>query len=118
MDLQLIDKVGVVTGASRGIGRAIAQALAGEGMRLVLVARSQQQLEDLAASLPSPCLVQAADLRDADAPAAVVAAAVSRFGRLDLLVNNAGATTRGDFLALTDVDWQDGFALKFFGAMR
>jgi 3-oxoacyl-[acyl-carrier protein] reductase len=118
MDLQLADKIGIVTGASRGIGRAIAQALAGEGMRLALVARSRGQLEDLAASLPVPSLVQVADLRDADAPAVVVAAAVQRFGRLDLLVNNAGATIRGDFLTLTDADWQDGFALKFFGAMR
>jgi 3-oxoacyl-[acyl-carrier protein] reductase len=118
MDLQLTDRVGIVTGASRGIGRAIAGTLAAEGMRLSLVARTGPQLEDLAASLPTACLVQALDLRQADAPAAVVAATVAHFGRLDLLVNNAGATPRGDFLALADADWQDGFALKFFGAMR
>jgi 3-oxoacyl-[acyl-carrier protein] reductase len=53
-----------------------------------------------------------------DAPAAVVAATIERFGRLDVLINNAGATKRGDFLTLTDRDWSDGFALKFFGAMR
>jgi 3-oxoacyl-[acyl-carrier protein] reductase len=47
-----------------------------------------------------------------------VTAAVARFGRLDVLVNNAGATRRGDFLELSDDEWQDGFALKFFGAMR
>jgi NAD(P)-dependent dehydrogenase (short-subunit alcohol dehydrogenase family) len=87
-------------------------------MRLVLAARSRDQLESLAASLPTECSVQAADLRDQETPAAVVAAAVERFGQLDLLVNNAGATKRGDFLALPDSDWSDGFALKFFGAMR
>ena len=118
MDLGLADKVGIVTGASRGIGRAIAQTLAAEGMRLVLVARSRDQLDALAASLPTPGLVHAADLRDPDTPDAVVRATVARFGRLDVLVNNAGATTRGDFLALPDADWQDGFALKFFGAVR
>jgi NAD(P)-dependent dehydrogenase (short-subunit alcohol dehydrogenase family) len=118
MDLQLADKVGIVTGASRGIGRAIAQVLAAEGMQLVLVARSRDPLDELARSLPTPSLVQAVDLRDPAVPDAVVAAAVGRFGRLDLLVNNAGATTRGDFLTLAEADWHDGFALKFFGAMR
>src|SRR4051812_19504960 len=118
MDLQLADKVGIVTGASRGIGRAIAQALAGEGMRLALVARSRDQLDDLARALPTPSLVQVADLREVEAPDAVVAATIAHFGQLDLLVNNAGATSRGDFLTLPEEAWQDGFALKFFGAMR
>jgi NAD(P)-dependent dehydrogenase (short-subunit alcohol dehydrogenase family) len=118
MDLQLAGKVAIITGASRGIGRAIAQTLAAEGMRLVLAARSRDQLDDLAASLSTDCLVQSVDLRVPDVPEAVVAAAIARFGRLDLLVNNAGATTRGDFLSLTDASWEDGFALKFYGAMR
>lgn len=118
MDLQLAGKVGVVTGASRGIGQAIAEGLAAEGMRLVLVARSRDQLDALAAALPTECLAHAADLRDPEAPAAMIDAAIASFGQLDLLVNNAGATKRGDFLALPDADWGDGFALKFFGAMR
>lgn len=118
MDLQLAGKVAIVTGASRGIGKAIAQALAGEGMHVVLAARSQAALDEVAAALPTASLVHAVDLRLPDAPAALVDAAVSRFGRLDLLVNNAGATKRGDFLALGDDVWSDGFALKFFGAMR
>jgi len=118
LDLQLAGKVAIVTGASRGIGRAIAQTLAAEGMRLILAARSGDLLDDLAASLDTDCLVQAVDLRASDAPEAVVAAAVAQFGQLDLLVNNAGATTRGDFLSLTDASWEDGFALKFYGAMR
>jgi 3-oxoacyl-[acyl-carrier protein] reductase len=118
VDLQLAGKVAIVTGASRGIGRAIAQTLAAEGMRLVLAARSGDLLDDLAASLGVDCLAQAVDLRAPAAPAQMVAAAAARFGRIDLLVNNAGATTRGDFLSLTDASWADGFALKFFGAMR
>jgi NAD(P)-dependent dehydrogenase (short-subunit alcohol dehydrogenase family) len=118
MDLQLTSKVALITGASRGIGRAIAQTLAAEGMRLVLAARSRDLLDDLAASLSVDCLVQAIDLRAPEVPEAVVAAAIARFGQLDLLVNNAGATTRGDFLSLTDASWEDGFALKFYGAMR
>jgi NAD(P)-dependent dehydrogenase (short-subunit alcohol dehydrogenase family) len=118
MDLQLTGKVGIVTGASRVIGRAIAEVLAAEGMTLTLVARSRDQLEALASSLPKPSLVCAVDLREPAVPARVVASTVERFGRLDLLVNNAGATKRGDFLELTDADWEDGYALKFFGAMR
>ncbi len=119
MDLQLADKVAIVTGASRGIGRAIAQTLGAEGMSLVVAARSRDQLEELAASLkPGRCLPMAVDLREPEAPAAVVAAAVAHFGRLDLLVNNAGATKRGDFLTLSEPDWDDGFRLKFFGAVR
>jgi 3-oxoacyl-[acyl-carrier protein] reductase len=118
MDLHLSGKVAIVTGASKGIGRAIAQTLASEGMRVSVVARSRDQLMTLAAPLGAACLVQSVDLTDADTPAAVVAATVQRFGRLDVLVNNAGSTKRGDFLALTESDWSDGFGLKFFGAMR
>lgn len=118
MDLQLFGKVAIITGASRGIGRAIAETLAAEGMKLALVARSRDLLDELAAMLATDCLVQAVDLREPDAAAGVAAAAVARFGQLDLLVNNAGATVRGDFLGLTESQWADGFALKFFGAMR
>jgi len=118
MDLHLTNKVGIVTGASKGIGRAIAQTLAQEGMRLVVVARSRHQLDELAAPFRDNCLVQAIDLMHPDAPGAIVAETMARYGRIDVLVNNAGATKRGDFLALSDSDWADGFGLKFFGAMR
>ena len=60
----------------------------------------------------------AADLRAAESPAALVEAALSAHGVIDALVNNAGATRRGDFFDLSEADWQDGFALKFFGAVR
>jgi NAD(P)-dependent dehydrogenase (short-subunit alcohol dehydrogenase family) len=118
MDLQLRGKVAIVTGASRGIGRSIAETLSAEGMRTVLAAQSRDQLESMAASLPTPSLVHAVDLRSPNGPTALVAAAMVEFGQIDLLVNNAGATKRGDFFELTDADWEDGFALKFCAAMR
>ena len=118
MDLQLAGKTAVVTGASRGIGRAIALALASEGVHVVAVARSGDALHELVAQFPVAGLALAADLREEAAAGQVVAQALSLNGRLDILVNNAGATVRGDFLALADSAWQDGFALKFFGAMR
>lgn len=118
MDLKLEGKVAIVTGASRGIGNVIAKTLADEGMHVSLVARSQDQLEELAKSLKPSSLVQAADLRSPEAAATVIERTVERFGQLHLLVNNAGATVRGDFLNLSEEEWQDGFALKFFGAVR
>ena len=118
MDLKLSGKVAIVTGASRGIGRAIAQTLAAEGMKLSLAARSKDQLDDLVKAVKTDVLVNAVDLRDAKAAQAVVDATMKKFGAIDLLVNNAGATKRGDFFELTDEDWADGFSLKFFGGMR
>jgi NAD(P)-dependent dehydrogenase (short-subunit alcohol dehydrogenase family) len=118
MDLLLSNQVAIVTGASRGIGRAIAETLSAEGMKVVLVARSLAELETLSASLPTESLVQAVDLRKSESAEQVVAETIQCFGRIDLLVNNAGATKRGDFLSLTDEEWKDGFDLKFFGAMR
>jgi NAD(P)-dependent dehydrogenase (short-subunit alcohol dehydrogenase family) len=118
MDLLLSNKVGIITGASRGIGKSIAETLSAEGVKLALVARSHDELEKLAGSLPNESLVQAIDLREPDSADRVVASTIEKFGKLDLLVNNAGATKRGDFLTLTDDEWTDGFALKFYGAMR
>ena len=118
MDLALVHKVAIVTGASRGIGKAIAETLSVEGMKVMLVARSRVELESLASSLPNESSVHAIDLRQPESANQVIAATIAQFGKLDLLVNNAGATKRGDFLTLTDEDWADGFALKFYAAMR
>ena len=118
MDLNLKNKVAIVTGASRGIGRAIAQTLSNEGMKLVLVARTKSDLEETAALCKTESLVLSVDLRETSAAEKVISATIEHFSQIDLLVNDAGATKRGDFFAMTDDDWQDGFALKFFGAMR
>lgn len=120
MDLDLGGKTAIVTGASRGIGLAIAEGLAQSGVNVVLVARSAAELEGHAKRLSrqTKSVAHAADLREADAAGKAVAAAVAQFGRLDFLVNNAGATKRGDFAALTDADFLDGFALKFHGYVR
>jgi len=116
MDLNLKNKIAIVTGASRGIGKSIAQTLSAEGVKLTLVARSP--LDEFSASLPTESLPLSIDLRQPDAASRVVEATFQKFGGLDILVNNAGATKRGDFLQLTDDEWTDGFALKFYGAMR
>ncbi|HSI44502.1 MAG TPA: SDR family oxidoreductase [Methylotenera sp.] len=118
MDLGLKDKVIIVTGASRGIGRAIAETLAAEGAKLVLTARTKQQLKEVANVCGSETLIIPMDLRDEKAPQIMIETALARFGRIDGIVNNAGATKRGDFLELSEGDWYDGFALKFFGGMR
>src|SRR6188472_131522 len=91
-------KVALVTGASSGIGAATARRLAREpGIELVLVARREGRLAELAASLPCPATWLALDLTDEDAPARVLAHVEARHDRLDLLVNNAGAAWRGTF---------------------
>src|SRR5579872_325749 len=115
------DKTIIVTGGSRGIGRAIALRLAQEGGRLVLAARDSAALANVVAEIEfsgGTATAFAADLRLPDAPSALVDAALKAHGAIDIVVNNAGATRRGDFLTLADSDWTDGFALKFFGAVR
>jgi 3-oxoacyl-[acyl-carrier protein] reductase len=118
MDLQLKNKVAIITGASRGIGRSIAQTLSAEGMNLVIAARSRELLDDVAKSCDSEVIPVALDLRDEASPQQLIKIAADHFGRIDVLVNNAGATKRGDFLELTEADWKDGFDLKFFSTVR
>jgi NAD(P)-dependent dehydrogenase (short-subunit alcohol dehydrogenase family) len=111
MELDLNGKVALVTGANRGIGAAVAAELAREGMHLCLVARDLDKLREIADRLNNSANIQviSADLRDPAAPRTAIAEAVAHHGRLDLLVNNAGATKRADFLTLTEEVWQDGF---------
>jgi 3-oxoacyl-[acyl-carrier protein] reductase len=114
-------KVVVVTGGSRGIGRAIATAFAREGAQCVLASSSADNLAAAAktvAAVGAAPLTVAADLRTLGGCELVFARVNERFKRCDTLVNCAGATRAGDFLKLPDDVWFDGFALKFFGAVR
>ena len=121
MELGLRNKVALVTGGSRGIGRAIVETLADEGCDVLVVARNAEADDSLAASAARsgrrlvPCN---ADLGTTDGVAIAIRRVEQEFGRLDILVNNAGSAARGDFLTLTEQDWQEGFALKFFGYVR
>ncbi len=121
MEKRLKGKTAIVTGANRGIGKAIAQRLAAEGARVVLCARDAKLLNEAAREIEraggqAACI--AVDLRAPEAGGQVADFAKSTYGQIDIVVNNAGATKRGEFVELTDADWEDGFALKFFGAMR
>ena len=121
MEKRLKHKTAIVTGASRGIGRAIAFRLAAEGAQVMLCARDANLLEHAVKAIErdgASASSLAVDLREMDAAKRVVDFAISTYGRIDIIVNNAGATKRGEFLQLSDEDWADGFALKFFGAMR
>jgi 3-oxoacyl-[acyl-carrier protein] reductase len=111
-------KTAIITGASRGIGRAIAIRLAGEGAHVVMCARDAELLASAATAAGGAAEWIALDLREPVAPERLAAYALEKTGRIDIVVNNAGATKRGDFLELTDDDWADGFALKLFGAVR
>lgn len=121
MDLQLRNKVGIITGASRGIGAGIARTLAAEGCKLVLAARSTADLEAQAAEvrkLGGEAIVSTADLRQPAAVQPLVEATLKAFGRIDFVVTNAGTARMGAFTELTDADWDEGFDLKFFGHVR
>ncbi len=117
----LAGKTAIVTGASRGIGRAIAIHFAGEGANVVLTARNTDLLASAVEEIIEAggnAIGITADLREPASAPGIERAAIQAFGSIDILVNNAGATKRGEFEELTDDDWQDGFALKFFGAVR
>jgi NAD(P)-dependent dehydrogenase (short-subunit alcohol dehydrogenase family) len=119
MDLNLSGKVAVVTGASKGIGLAITQSLAAEGVTVAAGARQgSDELSELASR--APVHVIAVDLTTPDGPARLVDEAVARFGGLDILVNNVGAVRpRLDgFLAVTDEDWDAALTINFLTAVR
>src|SRR6202047_1356820 len=121
MELGLAGKAALVPGASRGIGRGIALALADEGCNVVVTGRDARALDEVAAAVRRKgveAAVVVLDLCAASAPATLMETARRELGGLDILVNNAGATKRGDFFALGDADWEEGYALKFFAHMR
>jgi NAD(P)-dependent dehydrogenase (short-subunit alcohol dehydrogenase family) len=117
---EFVGKKIIITGASRGIGRAIAHELAQRGATLALVAHSAESLKAATATMPNDAhrLTIARDLRLVDAAAQVRNDALAAWSRVDALVNCAGATRVGDFMQFSDADWDDGFALKFSAARR
>jgi 3-oxoacyl-[acyl-carrier protein] reductase len=124
MDLELAGKVAIVTGGSRGLGRAAAAALASEGANVVICARGEQALNNAAADLQktaasgSRVVPVVADLSTEAGVNAVVDSAIKTFGRLDVLVNNIGLARGADLEATTDADWQEAFDQTLFPAIR
>jgi len=119
VDLGLTGRTAVVTGASRGIGRAAAEALGAEGCRLVLCARGEDALHATAAELRgqgTAVEAVAVDLSDPGGPGQVVDTAVNAFGAVDILVNNAGGGTPARLEAIGIEEWRAAFEVDFFAA--
>jgi len=117
MDLRLNDKVAIVTGSSRGIGRAIALALAAEGCHVVLSARGEERLRQTEAEVRAKgvrALGIPADLTKAEDVERLVAEAAAAFGRIDVLVNNAGGSWAGD----GDEAWNSTYEANILAAVR
>src|SRR5680860_185914 len=122
MDLGLSGKVALVTGASKGIGYAIALRLAEEGAQVALCARGGAALADAARAIEDTTgtapFWQECDLSRADQVEELVEAVSEKFGRIDMLVVNAGAPRRGKFQSFSDDDWRQSFEVAALGAAR
>lgn len=120
MDLGLKDRVYIVTGGTRGLGRASAEALVADGARLVLASRSQESVDAAVRDLGGPDAVAglAADNADPSTPDRLVAAALDRFGRLDGALVSVGGPPAGRATDLTDDQWRSAFESVFLGAVR
>ena len=108
MNLNLEKKVAIVTGSSRGIGRAIAESLASEGCHVVICARSGEELEKAAIEIRKhggEVLPLILDLSDKDDVDKLIKETIKRFNRIDIIVNNVGSNRRADFAETTDDDW-------------
>jgi 3-oxoacyl-[acyl-carrier protein] reductase len=115
------NSVAIVTGASQGIGRATAVRLAQDFSAVVLAARNGEELKETAEAVNSAGaepLICALDLRKPESTEILVEATLDRFGRIDALLNIAGAVPQIDLFEMTDAEWDDGMALKLHGARR
>ena len=112
MELDLDGKVAVVTGASRGLGHAAATALAAEGARVLAVARSTTDLEKLRTADPEHIAIETVDMRSVEHVAALPDRAVELFGRIDIVVNNAGIAPAGRFVDQPQWEWDEVFEIN------
>jgi 3-oxoacyl-[acyl-carrier protein] reductase len=112
MDLELAGKTALVTGASAGIGRGIAKALAGEGARLAVTARRRERLEELARQAGVAMVIIECDLMQEGAPQRIADAALKGLGTVDILVNNAGGS-RPFALDSSEAQWEEALTLNF-----
>jgi 3-oxoacyl-[acyl-carrier protein] reductase len=122
MDLRLRGRVAMVSGASKGIGRAVALALAEEGVHLGLNARGADGLAALAAEITKrfdvTVVTSPGDMSQLPDIQAFTARAIERFGRVDILINSAGSSQGGIFWDVPDQTWLDSWQLKLFGYVR
>jgi 3-oxoacyl-[acyl-carrier protein] reductase len=124
MQLGLDGRTALVTGGSKGIGKAIAQGLAAEGVNVVLLARGKEALDQAAAEIghtsKAGVLAIPTDMKNSEAVKSAVEAAASRFGKIHILVNNAGSAIRRTDRQITwsDADWMDDINGKMMGALR
>jgi NAD(P)-dependent dehydrogenase (short-subunit alcohol dehydrogenase family) len=114
MDLQLQGKTALVTGSTAGIGFAIAQSLANEGVRVIINGRTQERVDAAIAKLPAGAVGLAADL----GAAAGVAVAIERFPAVDILINNMGIFEPKAFENITDADWFRFFEVNVMSGVR
>ncbi|MCP4300414.1 MAG: SDR family oxidoreductase [Gammaproteobacteria bacterium] len=112
MDFQLEDKVAIVTGASRGLGMAAARSLAAEGCKVLAAARTVGDLQKLESESPDSIRACPCDMQDIEAVKSLPASAIEEFGRLDIVVNNAGIAPAGSFLEQDDLVWDKVFAVN------
>jgi 3-oxoacyl-[acyl-carrier protein] reductase len=116
-----VTSVAIVTGASQGIGKATAVRLARDFSAVVLAARNKDKLDETAGEVRSAgaeAMVYDLDLREPQAANAIVSGTLERFGRIDALLNIAGAVPQIDLFEMTDAQWDDGMSLKLHGARR
>lgn len=110
----LADEVAVVTGASSGIGAALARALSHQGARVTMVARRLKKLNEISGNCPGEVLVIAADLTKETDRKRIIQQTLNRWGRIDILVNNAGQGMYGNFISTTEADWRQIFEINLF----